>query len=73
VPERERLRNELQEHGDRRRAARETDRRELEHIAGLLPRALQAGISKREIARLAGVSRPWIEQLIARQDDAGIE
>jgi hypothetical protein len=64
--ERDRLLKQLRGHGDRRRAAREVERQELEAIAALLPEALRFGISKREIARLTGVSRPWIEALIER-------
>jgi hypothetical protein len=60
----ERLREQLREHGKRRRAARETDREELQAIAELLPLAVDAGIPKREIERLTGVSRPWIDQLL---------
>lgn len=65
----ERLRALLREHGDRRRAAREVDRAELEAIADLLPQALQVGISKREIERLTSVSRPWIDELLRRDDE----
>jgi DNA invertase Pin-like site-specific DNA recombinase len=64
--DRERLRAQLEEHGDRRRAARAVDREQLDAIAKLLPQALSAGISKREIARLTGVSRTWIEALTQR-------
>jgi hypothetical protein len=59
----------LNEHGDRRRAARATDRRELSEIAKLVPVAIRAGISKHEIARLTGVSRPWINELLSRSSD----
>jgi hypothetical protein len=65
----ERLREQLREHGQRRRAARETDREELRAIAELLPQAVDAGISKREIERLTGVSRPWIDQLLRGNGD----
>lgn len=64
----ERLRVLLREHGDRRRAAREVDRAELQAIADMLPQTLQVGISKREIERLTGVSRPWIDELLRRDD-----
>jgi hypothetical protein len=60
----ERVRAQLQEHGERRRAARKADRDELETIAQLLPQAIRAGIAKREIERLTGVSRPWIDRLL---------
>jgi hypothetical protein len=64
----ERLRAQLRQHGERRRAARQADRDELEAIAELLPEAMRAGISKREIERLTGVSRPWIDELLRRDD-----
>jgi hypothetical protein len=63
----DRLRVQLREHGERRRAAREKDREELQAIAELLPQAIRAGISKREIERLTGVSRPWIDRLLHRE------
>jgi transcriptional regulator with XRE-family HTH domain len=31
-----------------------------------VPLAIRAGISKHEIARLTGVSRPWINELLKR-------
>jgi hypothetical protein len=37
-------------------------------IARLLPAALDAGLSKREIARLAGVSRPWMDKVLRRHE-----
>jgi hypothetical protein len=57
----------LREHGERRRAARDVDRGELDAIAQLLPQALDAGISKREVVRLTGVSRTWIDELLRRR------
>jgi hypothetical protein len=60
--ERERLKAQLRIHGDRLRDAQAVDRREHEAIAELLPRAIDAGISKREIAELAAVGRPWINK-----------
>jgi DNA invertase Pin-like site-specific DNA recombinase len=64
--DRDRLTEQLRVYGDRRRAARAVEREQLDAIAMLLPQALSLGISKREIARLTGVSRPWIEALIKR-------
>ena len=66
--DRERLRTQLKDHGDRRRTARAVEREELDAIARLLPEALRAGISKREISRLTGVSRTWLEALTERGD-----
>ena len=64
---REQLTAQLAEHGDRRRAARDADRKELDAIAALLPQALRAGISKREVVRLTGVSRTWHDELLRRR------
>jgi hypothetical protein len=66
IDDRDRLTARLREHGDRRRAARDADREELDAIAELLPRALGVGISKREVVRLTGVSRTWIDELLRR-------
>lgn len=65
--DRERLIAQLREHGDRRRAAEAVSREELERIAELVPAAIKAGIAKREIARLTGVSRPTIDAILKRQ------
>ena len=56
----------LREHGQRRHEADAASRRELDAIAALLPAALEAGISKREIARLARVSRPTLDEMLKR-------
>jgi ribonuclease PH len=66
----DRLRAELQDRGARRREARETDRSETAEIALLIPRALQAGITKSEISRYTGLSRVWIDELLRRDDQA---
>lgn len=63
---REQLVTRLREHGDRRRAAQATSKQELERIAKLIPTALEAGITKRDIARLTGVSRPTIDAILKR-------
>jgi DNA invertase Pin-like site-specific DNA recombinase len=65
--DRERLIAQLREHGARRRAAEATSAEELERIARLIPAAIEAGIPKREIARLTGVSRPTIDAILSRQ------
>jgi len=62
----ERLSTELQERGARRLEAREIDREEVEAIAELLPRAIEAGIAKRDISRWTGLSRVWIDELLRR-------
>lgn len=55
------LRARLAEHGNRRRAALEQASAELDAIAELAPAALAAGITKVEIAKLGGVSRPTLD------------
>ncbi len=62
--DRQRLTEQLREHGRRRHEADAASRRELDAIAALLPAALAAGISKREIARLARVSRPTLDAML---------
>jgi hypothetical protein len=64
--EAQRLLGQLEAHGARRLAARETDRSELAAIAELLPRAVELGIPKREISRVTGLSRVWIDELLRR-------
>jgi hypothetical protein len=66
---RERLIAQLREHGERRRAARAAADQELAAIAELLPDAIEAGITKVEIAKLSGVSRPTLDMLLARARD----
>jgi hypothetical protein len=55
---------ELRRHGDRLQTVRRTERDELDAIAELIPRALDAGVTKRDIARLTGVGRPWIDRVL---------
>jgi hypothetical protein len=57
----------LREHGTRLRDARATERDELDAIAELVPRAVDAGVSRHEIARLTGVGRPWINRVLSRE------
>jgi hypothetical protein len=49
---------------------RPTDRRAAvgATIAALIPAAIEAGLGKREIARLTSVSRVWIDELLRRRD-----
>ena len=63
----EALREELRTHGDRLRVADAARREEHAAIAQLVPRAIDAGLTKREISRLTGVSRPWIDTILSRQ------
>ena len=60
------LRSLLSERGDRLRVAERTRREEHAAIAELLPVAIAAGLTKSEIARLSGVSRPWIDTILSR-------
>jgi hypothetical protein len=64
TPDRESLRAELLAQGDVLRAAQAADAEAHAEIAKLLPVAIDAGLSKREIARLAGVGRPWIDKTL---------
>jgi hypothetical protein len=64
--EQERLRAELKAEGDRLRAAELASSEAHAAIAKLLPSAIEAGLSKREIARLTGVGRPWIDKTLRR-------
>ena len=64
--DRDALLAQLAEEGDRRRTAQATERAAVEVIAQLIPQALNAGISKREISRCTGLSRPWIDELLRR-------
>jgi hypothetical protein len=66
--DRESLLAQLDEHGQRRRAAHAAQQESMDAIASLLPRALNAGIPKREIARRTGLSRVWIDELLRRAD-----
>jgi hypothetical protein len=62
------LRTELREYGDRLREAQRENADAHDAIAVRLPAALEAGISKREIARLTGVGRPWIDKTLKRSE-----
>jgi hypothetical protein len=61
---RARLSRELERQGALRRGGLATADRALREIAALLPDALEAGITKVEIQRLTGVSRPTIDALL---------
>jgi hypothetical protein len=62
--ERAKLRRQLQRHAAKRRQSLDTAEQALKEIADLLPSALEAGITKIEIQRLTGVSRPTIDRLL---------
>jgi hypothetical protein len=62
--DRAKLRRQLQRHGVRRRQALDVADQALQDIAELLPAALDAGITKTEMQRLTGVSRPTIDSLL---------
>jgi hypothetical protein len=63
------LRRELERQGALRRGGLATADRALREIAALLPDALEAGITKMEIRRLTGVSRPTIDGLLRGESD----
>ena len=62
--ERAKLRRQLQRHAAKRRQSLDAAAEGLKEIADLLPSALEAGITKIEIQRLTGVSRPTIDRLL---------
>jgi hypothetical protein len=62
--ERAKLRRQLQRHAAKRRQSLDAADKALDEIANLLLPALQAGITKIEIQRLTGVSRPTIDRLL---------
>jgi hypothetical protein len=62
--ERAKLRRQLQRHAAKRRQSLDAAAEALKEIADLLPSALEAGITKIEIQRLTGVSRPTIDRLL---------
>jgi hypothetical protein len=59
-----RLRRELERQGVLRRSGLEAADQALRGIAALVPAAIEAGITKVEIQRLTGVSRPTIDALL---------
>jgi hypothetical protein len=58
------IREALAAHGKRRVAARRKAKQESDAIRALIPRALDAGLSKSEIARLAQITRPALETML---------
>jgi lambda repressor-like predicted transcriptional regulator len=68
--DRDRLLAELQQQADRRQAAQAVARDAIAEIAKLLPAAIEAGISKREISRRTGLSRVTIDELLRRRAPA---
>jgi hypothetical protein len=65
--ERAKVRRELQSYAAKRRQSLDAAEAALNEIADLLPSALEAGITKLEIQRLTGVSRPTIDRLLRRR------
>jgi hypothetical protein len=58
------IRQDLIAHGKRRTAARKKARAESDAIRALIPKALDAGLSKSEIARLAEITRPALDTML---------
>jgi hypothetical protein len=58
------IRAELARHGRARTRAREKAQTESAAIKALVPRALEAGLSKSEIARLAQITRPALDTML---------
>ena len=62
------LRVQLRAAAERLRAAERADAEARDDIARLLPVALDAGLSKREISRLTGVGRPWMDKVLRERN-----
>jgi DNA-binding transcriptional regulator YhcF (GntR family) len=58
------IRDVLIAHGKRRAAARRKAKQESDAIRELIPQALDAGLSKSEIARLAQITRPALDTML---------
>jgi len=58
------LRKALRHHGRRRIKARAQASEESRAIAELIPRALEAGMTKAEICTLAEISRPALDTML---------
>lgn len=58
------IRKQLAAHGKRRTAARKRAKEESDAIRTLIPKALAAGLSKSEIARIAGITRPALDTML---------
>lgn len=58
------IRRELALHGKRRTAARKRAKDESDAIKALIPIALDAGLSKSEIARIAQITRPALDTML---------
>jgi DNA-binding transcriptional regulator LsrR (DeoR family) len=72
MPEEPDLRRELEHAGIRRQMAREQARESSARIAELIPIALEAGLSKSEIARLAQISRPALDTMLRDQEPGSL-
>jgi hypothetical protein len=58
------IRQSLITHGRRRTAARQKAKQESKAIAELAARAMEQGLSKSEIARLAQITRPALDTML---------
>jgi hypothetical protein len=58
------IRTQLARHGKARAAARRKAKTESDAIKALIPRALDAGLSKSEIARIAQITRPALDTML---------
>jgi hypothetical protein len=68
--ERQRIARELQRHAAHRKKNLAAADDELAQIAKLLPAALRVGITKMDVHRLTGISRPTIDALLDEQRKA---
>jgi hypothetical protein len=63
----DRLRARLREEGERRKRGLAAAEQARDAIADLLPAALDAGITKVELSKLTGLTRPTIDALLKRR------
>lgn len=63
----DKLRATLARHGSARTKAREKTKAESDAIKALIPQALEAGMSKSEIARLAQITRPALDTMLSER------
>lgn len=70
----EELRLALRKHGQARSRARAKASIESDNIRDLIPKALEAGLTKSEIARLAMITRPALDTMLReKQEDEAEE
>lgn len=69
----DKLRADLRKHGQARIRARAKASIESDHIRDLIPKALEVGMTKSEIARLAQITRPALDTMLAEATEIEAE